>query len=552
MSFYAKKYTTKINNVLDDAIKTALFIDENALEPYSRETKSDISDRSTTEQLSKDIYRLFYKSKVSLTIHKFKDVNSAKPYLVCKDLILLDWHLDGIKSGEEFALELLYEIVAQKHIHFCCIYTNNDESDVLNNCISYFSGHDQSFYNSILDEFDDDDEFKAKAKPHLDKILSFPLLTDNNEITKYKGNIFKNDQAVADSINNAECFDKKINFEERIKSIALAFSPLKKSLRQTPIIEKIDIDNKVLIINNTLVFVIKKNHDTDKKLLIEKIKEHLLIKNKSFLLMLGIDLQNNIRRRSSLIPRDFLDLCDGTFAYHWKQSIISNNENYFYEFLRTIMLDQLEKKCMDSKFELLDSGMLYKNIPRPSIRELCKLNSFYNGFYNNIETPRKIYFGDIFYKDDGTYFLCITSVCDCLQPENIKNRFFFVKGIKHPSTETALKLGDQAFLSYIDHDTCIVWSRFDESIKVEIQKYLPIYIKPEQLFIPDNEIKDSKVKYLHPCQQEKEGTLINSVKEFVLEYKFTLRQPYAQRIANYAFTHSIRVGIDFGKFDNNE
>ena len=32
-----------------------------------------------------------------------------------------------------------------------------------------------------------------------------------------------------------------------------------------------------------------------------------------------------------------------------------------------------------------------------------------------------------------------------------------------------------------------------------------------------------------------------------LEYKFTLRTNYTQRIANHAFSHPLRVGIDFVK-----
>lgn len=546
MSFYTKQYKKKISHILDDAIKSALYIDENALEPYSKEATLDSTDIGQTQKLSRELYQLFYKSGVSLTVHKFEDVESTKLHLSNKDLILLDWHLDGVTSGEEFALEVLENIIKEEHIHFCCIYTNNSKDDVLRNCISYFSGYNKAFYEGIIDEFEDQDDFNADIKPFLNKVSALSQLMNDDEIYKYKKILKKKNKTLVSTIGTANCFPDDMSFSDKLKSLTLANTDLKKSSNSiVPILKLIDIKKNVFSINNTIVFVIKKNHDTDKKKLINKIREQLLLQNNSFLLMLGIEMQNIIKKSGAFISPNLINLENKTLAYHWRQSIKSDHSSLFYDLINSVMIDQIDKNYLSKKFSILDQQLLYKNISPPKDEELCKLNAFYNGLF--LPEDRKVNFGDIFLGVEGEYFLCITPLCDCLQPKNINNKYFFVKGTKHPSISTAIKLSDQAFLSYIGKDTCIIWSGFSFNGGSNKDKFLPIYIKPVQLSIQAPEIKEGKFKYLQFGQEEIKGVLENKVDEFELEYKYTLRQQYAQRIANFAFSHSVRVGIDFVK-----
>ena len=72
-----------------------------------------------------------------------------------------------------------------------------------------------------------------------------------------------------------------------------------------------------------------------------------------------------------------------------------------------------------------------------------------------------------------------------------------------------------------------------------IDQHKPIYVKPIQLYIPKPTIIDNIIiafDWYKKCPVS-----------FRLEYKFTLRPNYAQRIANHAFSHPLRVGIDFVK-----
>ena len=122
--------------------------------------------------------------------------------------------------------------------------------------------------------------------------------------------------------------------------------------------------------------------------------------------------------------------------------------------------------------------------------------------------------------------MCITALCDCLYPENIKNNFFFVKGTPADNLEIPIKKGDDGFKSYINKTTCILWTTGD-------------YVKPFQLHLPTTEITDSIIKPLIISNSE--------LNELTLEYVFSLKSSYAQRIANHTFAHPIRVGVDFVK-----
>ena len=122
-------------NIIKDSIKSAVFIDENAKEPYS-------TDNPSEEVRTIELYKQFRKDGISLSVFKYNnDYRKQVDYLfVNRDLVLLDWKLEGDEKDGEKSLEILSEIVNNhNNIHFCVIYTNEEEDSVLNNILSYFS-----------------------------------------------------------------------------------------------------------------------------------------------------------------------------------------------------------------------------------------------------------------------------------------------------------------------------------------------------------------------------------------------------------------------------
>jgi hypothetical protein len=104
--------------------------------------------------------------------------------------------------------------------------------------------------------------------------------------------------------------------------------------------------------------------------------------------------------------------------------------------------------------------------------------------------------------------------------------YFFVKGLKIP-LKKGLELGDGGCISYVDEKTCISWAVGE-------------YVKPKQYYIPNPTFVDNQI-------QLSLWDLTGNPVSIDLNYVFTLKQNYAQRIANHSFNHPIRVGVDFVK-----
>lgn len=540
MSFYLREYKKKAKTILQDAIQSVVFIDENALEPYQSIIKEDnTADSIQTQKLSKSLYKHFNRNNISLDIHKFSSVEQAKTKIKNKDIVLLDWHLDGVQSGEEHALQILEEIVKEEHIHFCCIYTNSQLDNVINNCVTYFSGYTEDFCTNVLEEYELDDDLVEKANPFLDRIFALPNPNDLMAIKKIATDL-KKIPDLARSISRIEPLKSLESFNHKLKCLAYAAkSKLFKS--NNPAIPTIDFLNKsenVFSIRNTVVIILKKDHAKDSEKLINKILDEIIEKHNSYLLMLGLEMQTYIKRSCAFITGDVLDVKNETIAYHWHQNIKNKNEVNFEDFVKQIMVDQIDSKIKRGNFILLKKDkFLNENRIRKThdYKQLARINAFYNG--SIIEGERLLNYGDIMFSpENNEYFLCITALCDCLHPKNINFRFFFVKGSKY-SVESAIELGDEAFISYISDDECINWIQSGPATNRDNQK--PVYIKPIQLYIPNSKITKNKITVLDWKGEE-------SIK-MSLEYKFTLRPQYAQRISNHAFSHPLRVGIDFLK-----
>lgn len=538
MSFDFNEYKRLAKDILNESIKTALFVDENALEPFTSGPNDEDLDINQTQKLSRYLFKHFHKNQIALTIHQFKNVDSTKPYLRNKDIVLLDWHLDGIRSGEEYALELLEEIVKEKSINFCCIYTNSPKGSVINNCISYFSGYSKEIYDTVYEEYSLDNELVTNVNPFLEKILALPNpnnIQDLNDISKELKKIPGLAKQVSDIL------PKQITpFAEKLRCLAYASKEelIKSKNEQTPIITFLDKENFAFIIKSTFIIILNKDHEHDKKTLFNKIRREIISKHDSFLLMLGLEMQNNLKNNHSFITGNILDVKNETIAFHWYQNIQHKSEVVFKDFIKQIMIDQVDTTLRKGEFKLLNSDLLNKSKikNRQEIKQLAQINTFYNGTI--LDDNRLVGFGDIFRsKSDGAYFLCITALCDCMYPEEkIKNNYYFVQG-KSFNIDKALDLADEAFISYIDDNTSIIWPDFGEDTIYD--KFKPIYIKPIQLHIPNPKIVDYQVAGMQ--------LLEGNITQLNLKYEFTLRNQYAQRIANHAFTHPLRVGIDFVK-----
>src|SRR5690606_5758235 len=121
------------------------------------------------------------------------------------------------------------------------------------------------------------------------------------------------------------------------------------------------------------------------------------------------------------------------------------------------------------------------------------------------------------------YYLCITALCDCLYPNKIDSNFYFAKGEEFDDLDTALRLGDTAFLSFLPNGKVVLWGdkeivkkqkikknqdesdeNFEERKELELLKfeneaykkflYKPFFIKPKVFNVEDSKIIDNKLR----------------------------------------------------------
>jgi hypothetical protein len=387
----------------------------------------------------------------------------------------------------------------------------------------YFSGYTRDYYDNIKDELDD----YQKADPKLFERISL----NNIDLNKRMNNEFRElDPGLPKLIQDLT----ELKFGEALVQVKKAFSSFLKSKDSNPIPSHINKSNKTLNINNTLITIISKKENSAKKIL-EKLSNQLWKSDNCFSQILGLDMQNSFTEQASFIDKNLLNSSIDTLLYH-RQKLIDDGLKFEFEsFIKEILHEQAKLTLEDANLKVLDNTFLEKISKKNykvADKDLARLNAFYNGSY--IKNKEKLNFGDIFYHSKtNQYYLCITALCDCLHPENIKNNFFFVIGRTTKVMAEALETGDGNFKSYIASDNCIKWTMPEDDWNKGD------YIKPVQLHIPCTDLKNKELV----IQFIKDGSHSTET----VKYAFTLKDQYAQRIANHTFFHPLRVGVDFVK-----
>jgi hypothetical protein len=511
-------YKEKASEIIYESIKSVIFIDEKAVEFYTNKPDEKILE----EGLSKSLYLNFKEIGASLEVNRF-DVNriNDKSYINYitgkRDLVLLDWKL-AEKEGQDYSLKILSQIINSNHLHFCSIYTSESNYDeILNNIQSYFSGKKKEYYDNI----------KEELSPYEDVLVN--IISKITFDPKQNGKLYRELIAVDEELPKAIQDITKI---ERLAcaliSVKVAFSNLEKSDREELIPSFIDYDNYSVNINNTIITIINKDENSANKI-IEKIVEKVVASPNNFMELLGLDMQNNFSKNSSFIDSNLLDLSFNTLLFHRKQMLEKVSEEEFKNFITSLLIEHSRETLLKEDLKILDKEFLTSesdNIEDATNEDLAKLNTFYNG--SIIRGKNKLNFGDIFFDEESNdYYLCITPLCDCLHEDNINSNFFFVKGQLIKDLTNLINSEDSWFKSYISHNKGILWAK-------EVD-----YIKPIQINVSRSIFIEDKIKI----------NLIvdNNLKPVDLNYKFSLKNSYTQRIANHAFNHSIRVGVDFVK-----
>lgn len=243
--------------------------------------------------------------------------------------------------------------------------------------------------------------------------------------------------------------------------------------------------------------------------------------------LLGLEMRNVQRRSTSFIDSSILSVRKETLGYHKHQS-----GNDFSSFIKNVMVEQLKTNISNAGLSILDAiAPVDYHEDSDTKKEFALMNVFYNSQRKN-DPIKPLTFGDVF-KCEDKFYICITPLCDCAHPENRDHCFYFAEG-HNINLDTALGKGDSGYISYISLNCYVEWD--NRTIAGEYSHIVPV-----NYLVPDNQIVNDKLKVSRFKDR--------NVEKCEFEYMTTIRQNYAQRIANYAFAHPVRVGIDFVKLD---
>ncbi|WP_330747149.1 response regulator receiver domain [Chryseobacterium sp. CP-77] len=561
-------YSQKAFEILNSSINNAIFIDEKAKDFYSG---TALDPNIAEEKLSYDLFDTFKKNGKNLTVHRFEKSNLGDEmtleYLFKgKDLILLDWELAD-HAGQEYSLSLLNKAVSTPHINFCCIYSNSNNFNQISLFLdAYFSGLTREDFEIIKDEFsfieteelknilnNDEKNIKEFIEEYDLDFNNFPIqhLRDQSSLLLLR--------YIYISLNT----DKFIISNDLIKKY-----------------EVLNIGDDSFMINNTFVLTLKKDFidDTDFNNLLQRISKVIVKNDGSFFQLLGLEMQSIFNLNESFIDNTILK--SSTEALFQFRNHLKNDKT-FGTVIKKLLIEQATLKLRTAKLKLLEKEFLdskSKDLEgkAPTHNELMQLNIFYNSV--NVkgldkESIPNLNFGDVFIDEKGTYYLCVTALCDCYDPNKIQGNFYFVIGKVFKNLELALKLGDTAFINFLPNNTAVYWGNIESARFSEIDKqktgesmdayrvrkltneiegykhflYKPFYVKPQVFNVENNKLIDNQLRVWDISNKYTKEEINQNLNCFNLTYITTLRNDYAQRIANHAFGHPARVGVDFVK-----
>lgn len=545
-------------HIIKESISSAIFIDDKTWTSF--EEKGNYHDHS-------QLYESFKANNCILDINRYSSSQSGAytNLLSGKDLLILDWHLNDDPEDLAPTFDILSRAISLPNLHFCVIYTDQKDADLLErvilNIASYYSGLHIGQCGRVKEEFLELLDSSGIDQQEIDKIIDTlksggkDLYFSGANKEKRKGTLAKIDgvlgpiggkRTLLDFLNNQSLPEKE--FYGKLICLSFILNDLEVPEASRKESMKIFEDKISIQLGNLLIKAFNKDSIKDPDLY-NSFTSSLIQESNIFLTLLGLEIRNRLRETSGFIGNDLEDLDHLAFFHHRSTHFTDKSGSIeielFNEFLKEIWKDQISSFLMDKNLELfnvLDEFKTIRGVDSDLIKFLpsdekaqnaiAKLNWVYNRLAIERKENAKIRFGDVFtFDNSGTpiYIVCITPMCDCLRPQKIKHNFFFVEGLDI-GVSRGVQKSDGDFISYIkksdNTSTCIDWTKGE------------VDCKPFTLYVDDNHIRSTE----KTIEFSYHGNITKA------KYLCTLKENYAQRIANRAFFYPLRVGINFASF----
>lgn len=554
--------------IINSSIRNVLYIDEQIALPFDEPNTTNLDHISRC----KGLYDSFKANNSYIDFYRYTSDGEWQTELATKwantDLLLLDWELKTVGVRYRPALEILTEAIGSPNLHFVCIYTQaNDFENILYQIAAYYSDtrsklaqlqniantyHLEDANNDLLGVFKELTFYKTTDK---DARIS-ALVSGITEVVQ-------NIASFRNSLKSVFCNDyikglEHLGFYLAGDKVVLPENPLQK---EVAIYKGADgeASYNFAIIDNTIVGVFQKTVTPTN--LFEAFRNALIKHTPNFLTFLSLEMRNIFLRSSAFAEKDLASIDEKAFFYFQEKSFTENSDS-FYDTLKTLWKEQMVSFSQTP--ELFNELGDYKSIrditvidnyptDRNANNNLAQINVVLNTLRIEVDSRNNdiLRFGDVFYysineeningeniNEKTRYLLCITPHCDCqMAATKISHNFYFVEGEKM-RLQTALENADSKFVSFFKGSPpfCISWAGSDS-----------VSCKPFTIHIANNKLLPDGIDTSISEMVKINEVYTSRITNVKLHHLGTLKENYAQRIANHAFGYPLRVGIDFAK-----
>lgn len=541
--------------VLKRSIRSAVCIDDEFAPAYSSAEKLD-------HETPKKLYDSFRRDGLcDLDIYHFHSISDSwhpEYMLNSKDLLILDWELDG--KRHDSAVEILQQVVSSNKIPLAIIYTaTEDLNSVAKTLISSFAPFTVENAQLTFEEIEKQFGYITEDSATFDLEQTFESLLDLSFEYIYqpsqRDQIFnKIISALIENLSIAEkqhanVPDKLIAIiknklkaaeGEEIKTFCHLVCAINEEF-QVQSLYRIKLDNLSFRIGSTTVLIFKKEGLEDgikPEELFAAFSEVLITDPHNFLTLLSLEIRDNIREKFSDIGGEFSQVDEKAFFHQMNNYQLDDgsfDEKHINDFLLSTWTSELYHQLINDELKLIPylkefyDGVKDKlTLDDHLLNELVKYCEFVSNTKIKNRNNSPLRFGDTFSCEEQKeiFFLCITPHCDLVNPKDkLNNNFYFIKGKREYDLMKALQNVDSdnyhcSFAWFNDKVIAINW-----------------ICKPLSFYIENNDIDTLKINY--------------SGRDYDLKHIALVKENFSQRIANKSFGYGYRVGIDIPYISTN-
>lgn len=508
--------------IVRDSLQHVACIDDDFIDPYVCTEATEEEKQRFTQTMYENLKDRCDGHVELLRYHGDIDDRKLDKCMRNKDLLVLDWELTG--GNDKPVLEIIAKAIGLQ-IPFVCIYTNRpDVENIYPVICDYFSGYTNSSVQDACERWMDAGVFEEEFKADVEELFT----GSHRKIYELKKRLGQESEEMKEILRGLK-YDKIESWRPLWLKWKHAILP------DRPVPTAANPDNKAVIIDGKIIICLSKSGSGAKKSvcideLISSIASHITDVPNSVFDIIWLNYTNSLRRVLQARTNLFSGIDSKALGY-LANGLLDESTETFDDFMKGLYRDEI-MDCLDARKADLPECIINDikkdySVSEPDniAKQLMELNEkiTVNHLYSGVR--HKVDFGDIFVvNQDGaeeTFWLCVTAKCECLREKKIDNNYLFIHGRRMKNPSKALKNAESEFRSFIKYKGEVVsvgWFR----------KLRSVYIRTGE-----NVIAGIGASITGSYQG----------KDLNYTYICNLKENYAQRMANGAFSEGNRVGI---------